>query len=146
MRVGSRSHTAAAVMEVALADTLSSMGFERRSATNFLLDCGTHTWRVVFSGEVNDVPMSFREGTGCYVPELERLWKDVYPSYGHLAETLRGMRYRAHTPLYIDDTFDADQMTNWYRWRRWRDSLPRWERFRRWRKSVPEPDFPFFIN
>ncbi|MCB2100786.1 MAG: hypothetical protein KDE22_07955, partial [Rhodobacterales bacterium] len=42
--------------------------------------------------------------------------------------------------------FDADQMTNWYRWRRWRDSLPRWERFRRWRKSVPEPDFPFFIN
>ena len=146
MRVGSRSHTAAAVMEVALADTLTSMGFERRSATNFLLDCGTHSWRVVFSGEVNDVPMSFREGTGCYVPELERLWKEYRPDGGPLAQPLRGMRHRVHTGLHIDDSYDGDQDTKWYQWARWRDNLSGWERLKRRWQSIPEPDFSYFTQ
>ena len=76
---------AARAMSVALADTLLEHGFVRRSPTNYVLDCATHHWRVVFGPGVAEDPSSFREQFGVFIPEYERVITTLFPKNKSIA-------------------------------------------------------------
>lgn len=110
MRTATPKYQAAEkVLSVALKGTLLERGFEQRSPTNFLLDCGTHTWRMVFGGECMNVLGSAREATGVLIPELDRILQELYDTSRRFSEPMVGTTHRAHFATTIAWAFDTQQ-------------------------------------
>ena len=88
-------------MEVALEATLLEQGFLKHAPANYLLDCGTHNWRVVFGPEYRGIKGSFREAVGLVVPEWERIYREVIPETYDFATRMAGTSCRAHIEIDI---------------------------------------------
>ena len=138
MRVSKKSEKAVRVLDVALAKTLLDMGFERRSATNFLLDCGTHTWRVLYRGEYLGIPNSLRETTGMFIPEFEEIWDILWDGKHRMSDPMLGSAHRAHffeTIWGCDYSIQLKKMSDWDDGATFARGLSRWFGF-----GPEEPD------
>lgn len=96
--------------QVALAGTLEEKGFHRVSDTNYVIEGDGIEWRVVFGPEYSDAPGTFRDATGIYIPEIDRLYTALLPQERPLSEPLASTRYRGHKSTHIGHAYT---LLNW---------------------------------
>lgn len=111
----SREYAAAArVLDVALAGTLEDLGFVRDGPSTYLLDLGELSWRVLFGPEYLKIPGTFREATGVYIPEYERIFLELFPERRRVADRLLGTRHRAHVGQSIIGAYDVSYFNSFH--------------------------------
>ncbi len=84
------------VFQTALAGTLESKGFRRVSDTNYVIEGDAIEWRVIFGPEYKDEPGTFREETGIFIPEVDRLGLALESQSAPLSLPMALTKYRAH--------------------------------------------------
>lgn len=81
--------------QVGLAGTLEELGFRKVSETNYLREAEGIEWRVVFGPEFPGEAGTFCDATGYYLPEVDRLYQEVFPDEKAPSQTMARTRYRA---------------------------------------------------
>lgn len=82
------------VFQTGLAGTLEELGFRKVSETNYLREAEGIEWRVVFGPEFPGETGTFCDATGYYLPEVDRLYRDIYPDRPAPSQSMARTRYR----------------------------------------------------
>lgn len=97
------------VFQTALAGTLESKGFRRVSDTNYVIEGDGIEWRVVFGPEYKDEPGSFREETGIFISEVDRLCLALESQSAPLSLPMARTKYRAHFWKTVSAVIDSSK-------------------------------------
>jgi len=108
------------VFNVALAGTLEERGFERVSDAHYArketIGEAEVIWRVLLGPQLASLPKSFRDSTGYYIPEVDRLCKRAYPNQDCASWAMAGTRYKSHYALPISERFREVNKVRFKRW------------------------------
>ncbi len=100
------------VFQTALAGTLESKGFRRVSDTNYVIEGDGIEWRVIFGPEYKDEPGTFREETGIFIPEVDRLCLALESQSAPLSLPMARTKYRAHFSFECSSIIDPKKPYN----------------------------------